>query len=91
MKLSSAFIFGFLPLALAKSILVTYPQDTPDSVIKDAQKSIVQSVRCAFEVADFILMYFSFQGGRITHEYRKCCHSGIGTCYLFGVLIYLYL
>ncbi|RHZ64340.1 hypothetical protein CDV55_105824 [Aspergillus turcosus] len=43
MKLSSAFIFGFLPLALAKSILVTYPQDTPDSVIKDAQKSIVQS------------------------------------------------
>ncbi|GAQ11060.1 hypothetical protein ALT_8381 [Aspergillus lentulus] len=42
MKLSSAFIIGFLPLALAKSILVTYPQDTPDSVIKDAQNSIVQ-------------------------------------------------
>ncbi|GFF42979.1 hypothetical protein IFM61606_04486 [Aspergillus udagawae] len=42
MKLSSALIIGFLPLALAKSILVTYPQDTPDSVIKDAQKSIVK-------------------------------------------------
>ncbi|KAH1274367.1 hypothetical protein KXW98_008759 [Aspergillus fumigatus] len=42
MKLSSAFIIGFLPLALARSILVTYPQDTPDSVIKDAQKSIVE-------------------------------------------------
>ncbi|RHZ55659.1 uncharacterized protein CDV56_106472 [Aspergillus thermomutatus] len=42
MKLSSALLLGFLPLALAKSILVTYPQDTPDSVIKEAQKSIVQ-------------------------------------------------
>ncbi|KAL5689250.1 hypothetical protein EMGR_008902 [Emarellia grisea] len=42
MKLSSAFIIGFLPLTLARSILVTYPQDTPDSVIKDAQKSIVE-------------------------------------------------
>jgi Flp pilus assembly protein TadB len=49
MKLSSAFIIGVLPLALAKSILVTYPQDTPDSVIKDAQKSIVQGVGCPVE------------------------------------------
>ncbi|KAK9643208.1 hypothetical protein V6Z96_008525 [Aspergillus fumigatus] len=49
MKLSSAFIIGFLPLALARSILVTYPQDTPDSVIKDAQKSIVEGVCCPVE------------------------------------------
>ncbi|KAL3477999.1 hypothetical protein BJX99DRAFT_225280 [Aspergillus californicus] len=44
MKLLSAVIaFGLLPLALANSILVTYPKDTPDSVIESAKKSITEA------------------------------------------------
>ncbi|KAL2825430.1 hypothetical protein BDW59DRAFT_146203 [Aspergillus cavernicola] len=41
MKLLSAVVaFGLLPLAVANSILVTYPNDTPDSVIDCAKDSI---------------------------------------------------
>ncbi|EAW07989.1 uncharacterized protein ACLA_027110 [Aspergillus clavatus NRRL 1] len=43
MKLLSALILGLLPLALAKSILVTYPQNTPESVIREARESIIRS------------------------------------------------
>ncbi|KAL4875566.1 hypothetical protein BJY04DRAFT_201663 [Aspergillus karnatakaensis] len=39
MLLSAAVAFGLLPLALANSILVTYPKDTPDSVITEAKDS----------------------------------------------------
>ncbi|KAL4801452.1 hypothetical protein BDV18DRAFT_149234 [Aspergillus unguis] len=43
MKLfSTAVVLGLLPLALAKSVLVTYPQDTPNSVIEDAKNSVRQ-------------------------------------------------
>ncbi|KAL4941013.1 hypothetical protein BDV06DRAFT_195462 [Aspergillus oleicola] len=41
MKLSSAaVVLGLLPLALSKSILVTYPKDTPDSVIESAKQDV---------------------------------------------------
>ncbi|KAL4786701.1 hypothetical protein BJX76DRAFT_320517 [Aspergillus varians] len=41
MKLfSTVAALGLLPLALASSILVTYPKDTPDSVIDSAKDSI---------------------------------------------------
>ncbi|KAL4868220.1 hypothetical protein BDV12DRAFT_169958 [Aspergillus spectabilis] len=40
MKLLSAVVaLGLLPLAIANSILVTYPKNTPDSVIDDAKDS----------------------------------------------------
>ncbi|PYH92018.1 hypothetical protein BO71DRAFT_296251, partial [Aspergillus ellipticus CBS 707.79] len=34
---------GLLPLALANSILVTFPKGTPDSVVDNAKKSIVDA------------------------------------------------
>ncbi|OJJ44180.1 hypothetical protein ASPZODRAFT_145292 [Penicilliopsis zonata CBS 506.65] len=44
---TSISIFGLLPLALAaqsyKSFLVTYPQNTPDSVINDAKKALINA------------------------------------------------
>ncbi|KAL2809537.1 hypothetical protein BJX63DRAFT_435101 [Aspergillus granulosus] len=41
MKLFSAGLaLALLPLALAKSVLITYPKDTPDSVINEAKDSI---------------------------------------------------
>ncbi|PWY65329.1 hypothetical protein BO70DRAFT_401130 [Aspergillus heteromorphus CBS 117.55] len=43
MKLLSATIIGLLPLALANSILVTFPKGTPDSVVDRAKKSVVDS------------------------------------------------
>ncbi|PWY78413.1 hypothetical protein BO94DRAFT_497593 [Aspergillus sclerotioniger CBS 115572] len=43
MKLLSATVLGLLPLALAESILVTFPSGTPDSVVDGAKKSIVDA------------------------------------------------
>ncbi|KAL4928251.1 uncharacterized protein BDV17DRAFT_264550 [Aspergillus undulatus] len=41
MKLSSAtVVLGLLPLALAKSVLVTYPKGTPDDVIDAAKEDV---------------------------------------------------
>ncbi|OJJ06383.1 hypothetical protein ASPVEDRAFT_45780 [Aspergillus versicolor CBS 583.65] len=41
MKLLSGVVaLGLLPLALANSILVTYPKNTPDSVIDSAKDSV---------------------------------------------------
>ncbi|KAL4900038.1 hypothetical protein BDW74DRAFT_162584 [Aspergillus multicolor] len=41
MKLLSAGIVAcLLPLALAKSFLVTYPKDTPDAVVDSAKASV---------------------------------------------------
>merc|ERR1712187_631017 len=41
MKLLSGVVaLGLLPLALANSILVTYPKDTPDAVIDSAKDSV---------------------------------------------------
>lgn len=45
MKLLSGVVaLGLLPLALANSILVTYPKDTPDSVIDSAKDSVKKAV-----------------------------------------------
>lgn len=47
MKLLSGVVaLGLLPLALANSILVTYPKDTPDSVIDSAKDSVRKAVCC---------------------------------------------
>ncbi|KAK1145473.1 hypothetical protein N8T08_004348 [Aspergillus melleus] len=43
MKLLSTIILGCLPVALAKSIVVTFPKDTPDSVVKDARQAIIDA------------------------------------------------
>lgn len=44
-------LLGFLPLALAakslKSVVVTFPKNTPDSVISKAKDSLVASVYAA--------------------------------------------
>ncbi|OJI82430.1 hypothetical protein ABZX51_001314 [Aspergillus tubingensis] len=41
MKLSAtATVLGLLPLALAESILVTFPSGTPDSVVDQAKQSV---------------------------------------------------
>ncbi|KAF9887678.1 hypothetical protein FE257_009771 [Aspergillus nanangensis] len=40
MKLSAALLLVALPAALANAIVVTYPSDTPDSVVEDAIQSI---------------------------------------------------
>ncbi|KAL4912463.1 hypothetical protein BDW62DRAFT_194558 [Aspergillus aurantiobrunneus] len=41
--LTAAISLCLLPLALANSILVTYPKDTPDSVINSAKDSIKEA------------------------------------------------
>ncbi|KAI9374544.1 hypothetical protein BJX61DRAFT_540668 [Aspergillus egyptiacus] len=41
--LSIGVALGLLPLALANSVLVTYPKDTPDSVIESAKDSIKEA------------------------------------------------
>jgi hypothetical protein len=43
--LSAGLALTLLPLALANSVLVTYPKDTPDSVIDEAKDSIRKAVR----------------------------------------------
>ncbi|KAI9041525.1 uncharacterized protein KD926_006763 [Aspergillus affinis] len=43
MKLLSTIMLGCLPVALAKSIVVTFPKDTPDSVVKDARQAIIDA------------------------------------------------
>ncbi|GAT20293.1 similar to An07g10060 [Aspergillus luchuensis] len=41
MKLSATVtVLGLLPLALAESILVTFPSGTPDSVVDQAKQSV---------------------------------------------------
>jgi hypothetical protein len=52
MKLSLAVILlGALPMVLAakvlKSVIVTFPKGTPDSVVTQAKDSLVASVRSA--------------------------------------------
>lgn len=48
----SALFFGLLPFALAgdsqKSVVVTYPQDTPNSVLTTAKNAIIDAVRFAW-------------------------------------------
>lgn len=45
MKLSlTTLLVGLLPLAMAKSVIVTYPKGTPQSVIDSGKKSIVDAV-----------------------------------------------
>ncbi|KAF7595148.1 hypothetical protein BBP40_007115 [Aspergillus hancockii] len=43
MKFLSAIILGCLPLAFANLIVVTYPKDTPPSVLKDAKNSVIKA------------------------------------------------
>ncbi|KAB8069562.1 hypothetical protein BDV29DRAFT_161296 [Aspergillus leporis] len=43
MKFLHTFILGCLPLALANSIVVTYPKDTPLSVLEDAKNSVIKA------------------------------------------------
>lgn len=45
MKLLSMIMLGCLPAALAKSIIVTFSKDTPDSVVEDARQAIIDAVR----------------------------------------------
>jgi hypothetical protein len=52
MKLSiAAILMGALPMVLAakvlKSVIVTFPKGTPDSVVTQAKDSLVASVRSA--------------------------------------------
>ncbi|KAE8350747.1 hypothetical protein BDV28DRAFT_138510 [Aspergillus coremiiformis] len=42
MFLSTLFL-GYLSLALANPIIVTYPKDTPPSVLEDAMKSVTNA------------------------------------------------
>lgn len=46
----TAFLAGLLPFAQAaeaqKSVIVTYPQDTPDSVLTTAKNALVDAVCC---------------------------------------------
>lgn len=45
MKLSATVtVLGLLPLALAESILVTFPSGTPDSVVDQAKQSVKDAV-----------------------------------------------
>ncbi|KAL2863580.1 uncharacterized protein BJX67DRAFT_384581 [Aspergillus lucknowensis] len=41
--LSAGLALGLVPLVLANSVLVTYPKNTPDSVINSAKESIRQA------------------------------------------------
>jgi hypothetical protein len=56
MKLVLA-LLALLPLALAakslKSVVVTFPEGTPDSVIEQAKDSLVASVCAAFDMIGF--------------------------------------
>jgi hypothetical protein len=52
MKISlAAILLGALPMVLAakvlKSVIVTFPKGTPDSVVTQAKDSLVASVRSA--------------------------------------------
>lgn len=45
MKLSlTTLLVGLLPLTMAKSVIVTYPKGTPQSVIDSGKQSIVDAV-----------------------------------------------
>ncbi|KAB8228712.1 hypothetical protein ETB97_010585 [Aspergillus alliaceus] len=43
MKLLSALFFGCLSLVFANPIVVTYPKDTPSSVLEDAMNSVISA------------------------------------------------
>ncbi|RAL10760.1 uncharacterized protein BO97DRAFT_406754 [Aspergillus homomorphus CBS 101889] len=43
MQLISATVLGLVPLALANSILVTFPAGTPDSVLKQAKDCVLDA------------------------------------------------
>ena len=44
LSLTTAVIGLLLPLAMAKSVIVSYPKATPDSIIEDAKKLILDKV-----------------------------------------------
>ena len=51
-------------------VVVSYPEDTPQSVLEDAMDAIRKAVGCDSGVHTGMLMLTSmFQGGIITHEY----------------------
>lgn len=46
---SSVFFLGLLSWTLAKSVIVTYPQDTPNSVVEDAKQKLIDEVCSAIQ------------------------------------------
>lgn len=69
-------LLGLLPLALGaqllKSVVITFPKNTPTQVIDEAKASIRSSVRRTYlSITDLAKLTDILQGGTITHEYRK--------------------
>ncbi|GAB1193153.1 hypothetical protein APSETT444_002356 [Aspergillus pseudonomiae] len=48
MKSLPALLLGCLTLSLANPIVVTYPKDTPPSVLEDAMKSVISAPLSGF-------------------------------------------
>lgn len=80
MNLHLAALLALLPLALAakslKSVVITFPNETPSSVISQAKDTLVASVRTVSLSGRNLSIYLYWptefsQGGVITHEYRR--------------------
>lgn len=52
----------------SKQVIVSYPKDTPDSVIEHAMSVIKEAVSISHIL--YIALAHNFQGGIITHEYK---------------------
>lgn len=46
MKFSVTAVSLLMPLAMAKNVIVSYPNSTPDSVVDGAKQLIEDQVRC---------------------------------------------
>lgn len=69
--LASVAVFGAYAAAPNKAIVVSYPNDTPDSVLSEAKAAIKAAVSSLFRsdhTREFYLI--PSQGGIITHEYN---------------------
>jgi hypothetical protein len=69
-------ILGLFQIAMAvqvqKSIVVSYPDNTPDSVLNEAKKAITDAVSVISNpVSRKHILTTSLQGGWITHEFSK--------------------
>lgn len=53
-----------------KRVIISYPDDTPSSVLAEAKSAIVEAV-CLYTLYEYMLLYSHFgKGGVIEHEYN---------------------